>query len=68
MGATIFGLGATRIPNTCYFALSDIEGDTLVVRLDKAGFAVASGAACSSVNPGQSHGRQSYVGTLCGAC
>lgn len=55
MGATIFGLGAVRIPNTCYFALPDIEGDTLVVRLDKAGFAVASGAACSSVNPGQSH-------------
>jgi len=27
----------------------------LVVRLDKAGFAVASGAACSSVNPGRSH-------------
>jgi cysteine desulfurase len=27
----------------------------LVVKLDKVGFAVASGAACSSVNPGQSH-------------
>lgn len=55
MGAVIFGSGAARLPNTCYFALPDIEGDTLVVRLDKAGFAVASGAACSSVNPGQSH-------------
>ncbi len=55
MGATIFGLGAARLPNTCYFALPGIEGDTLVVRLDKAGFAVASGAACSSVTPGQSH-------------
>jgi cysteine desulfurase len=55
MGAEIFGRGAGRIPNTCYFALPDIEGDTLVVRLDKAGFAVASGAACSSVEPGQSH-------------
>ncbi|MDH5553037.1 MAG: cysteine desulfurase [Nitrosomonas sp.] len=55
MDATIFGLGAVRIPNTSYFALPDIEGDTLVVKLDKAGFAVASGAACSSVNPGQSH-------------
>lgn len=55
MGAVIFGLGAPRLPNTCYFALPDIEGDTLVVRLDKAGFAVASGAACSSVNPGRSH-------------
>lgn len=55
MGAVIFGAGVARIPNTCYFALSDIEGDTLVVKLDKAGFAVAAGAACSSVNPGQSH-------------
>ena len=55
MGAVVFGLGALRLPNTCYFALPGIEGDTLVVRLDKMGFAVASGAACSSVNPGQSH-------------
>lgn len=55
MGATVFGLGALRLSNTCYFALPEIEGDTLVVRLDKAGFAVASGAACSSVTPGQSH-------------
>jgi cysteine desulfurase len=55
IGAVIFGGGAARIPNTCYFALPDIEGDTLVVKLDKAGFAVAAGAACSSVNPGQSH-------------
>jgi cysteine desulfurase len=55
MGAVIFGFGASRLPNTCYFALPGIEGDTLVVRLDKAGFAVASGAACSSVNPGRSH-------------
>lgn len=55
MGAEIFGAGAERIPNTTYFALPDVEGDTLVVKLDKMGFAVASGAACSSVNPGQSH-------------
>lgn len=55
IGAVIFGAAAARIPNTCYFALPDIEGDTLVVKLDKAGFAVAAGAACSSVNPGQSH-------------
>ncbi len=46
---------AKAASNTCYFALPGIEGDTLVVRLDKAGFAVASGAACSRVNPGRSH-------------
>lgn len=55
MGAIIFGSSATRLPNTCYFALPGIEGDTLVVRLDQSGFAVASGAACSSMAPGQSH-------------
>ena len=55
MGAIIFGLSASRLPNTCYFALPDIEGETLVICLDKAGFAVASGAACSSVTPGQSY-------------
>lgn len=55
LGATIFGRNAPRLPNTCYFAIPDIEGDTLVVKLDKAGFAVASGAACSSATPGKSH-------------
>lgn len=47
MGAVIFGAEVPRVTNTCYFALPDIEGDTLVVKLDKAGFAVAAGAACS---------------------
>jgi cysteine desulfurase len=51
LGAVIFGADAARIPNTSYFALPGIEGETLVVELDKAGFAVASGAACSSANP-----------------
>ncbi|MDP2707691.1 MAG: cysteine desulfurase family protein [Burkholderiales bacterium] len=51
MGAVIFGAGAPRIPNTSYFTFPGIEGETLVVELDKAGYAVASGAACSSANP-----------------
>jgi len=50
-GATIFGRGAERLPNTAYFALPGIEGETLVAKLDRAGFAVASGAACSSAHP-----------------
>ena len=50
LGATVFGAGAARIPNTSYFALEGIDGETLVVELDKAGFAVASGAACSSAS------------------
>jgi cysteine desulfurase len=51
LGAQIFGRGADRISNTTYFAFSDIDGETLVIELDKAGFAVASGAACSSTSP-----------------
>jgi cysteine desulfurase len=50
LGAVIFGAGAPRIPNTSYFALPGIEGETLVIELDKAGYAVASGAACSSTS------------------
>jgi cysteine desulfurase len=50
LGALIFGQGAPRIPNTTYFAFPNIDGETLVIELDKAGFAVASGAACSSTS------------------
>lgn len=50
MDAVIFGADAPRIPNTSYFAFPGIEGETLVIELDQAGFAVASGAACSSTS------------------
>lgn len=55
MGVTIFGAGATgagatRVPNTSYFALKGIDGEALVIELDKAGYAVAAGAACSSTS------------------
>lgn len=50
LGALVFGTDAERIPNTTYFAFPDIDGETLVIELDKAGFAVASGAACSSTS------------------
>jgi cysteine desulfurase len=55
LGARIFGAAAERLPNTTYFAVPDIDGETLVGKLDRAGFAVASGAACSSANPEPSH-------------
>jgi cysteine desulfurase len=51
MGAVIFGEDAPRVSNTSYFALKGIMGETLVIELDKAGYAVAPGAACSSANP-----------------
>jgi cysteine desulfurase len=54
-GAHIFSAAAGRLPNTVYFALSGLDGETLVAKLDRAGYAVASGAACSSANPEPSH-------------
>ncbi|MEP7084051.1 MAG: aminotransferase class V-fold PLP-dependent enzyme, partial [Betaproteobacteria bacterium] len=53
-GARIFGAGAPRLANTTYFAFPDVEGETLVIQLDTAGFATASGAACSSHHSGPS--------------
>lgn len=55
LGARIFSAGAPRLPNTVFFAVPDIDGETLVGRLDRAGFACASGSACSSANPEPSH-------------
>lgn len=54
-GACIFGAGAARLPNTTFFAFDGIDGETLVGKLDRAGFACASGSACSSANPEPSH-------------
>ncbi|MFA7279001.1 MAG: cysteine desulfurase family protein [Sterolibacterium sp.] len=54
-GAIIFAQMAERLPNTVYFALPDIDGETLVGKLDRAGYAVASGSACSSAQPEPSH-------------
>ena len=55
LGARIFSAAAPRVPNTSFFALAGIDGETLVGKLDRAGFAVASGSACSSANPEPSH-------------
>ncbi len=51
----IFSRNAPRLPNTTFFTLAGIDGETLVAQLDRAGFAVASGSACSSVSPEPSH-------------
>jgi cysteine desulfurase len=53
--ANIFALAAERLPNTVYFSLPGLDGETLVGKLDRAGFAIASGAACSSANLEPSH-------------
>jgi cysteine desulfurase len=57
LGAHIFGVssGNERLPNTSFFAFPEIEGETLVMALDRKGFAVASGSACSSDSTEPSH-------------
>ncbi|ATE59966.1 cysteine desulfurase family protein [Thauera sinica] len=54
-GAKVFSAGAARLPNTSFFAVEGIDGETLVGKLDRAGFACASGSACSSADPEPSH-------------
>jgi cysteine desulfurase len=55
LNAVIFAQTAKRLPNTSFFAFPNIEGETLVTALDKQGFAVASGSACSSDSTEPSH-------------
>ncbi|HQR04735.1 MAG: cysteine desulfurase [Proteobacteria bacterium] len=50
LGARIFSRGAERVANTVYFAIPDIDGETLVGKLDRVGYAVSSGTTCSSAN------------------
>ena len=55
MGVRVFSQGARRLPNTLFFAVPGMDGETLVGQLDRAGYAVASGSACSSADPEPSH-------------
>ena len=55
LNAVMFGQNDLRIPNTSFFAFPNIDGETLVMALDRKGFAVASGSACSSDSDKPSH-------------
>ncbi|MFN3324425.1 MAG: cysteine desulfurase family protein [Bryobacteraceae bacterium] len=45
---TVNGSGAPRVPNTTNLCFDGIEGEAMVIALDLKGFAVSTGAACSS--------------------
>jgi cysteine desulfurase len=47
-GAAVNGAGAPRTPNTANIRFDGLAGDALAMALDLAGFAVSTGAACSS--------------------
>ena len=47
-GVTFAGRGARRLPNTTTVVLPGWKGETQVMQMDLAGFAVSAGSACSS--------------------
>jgi len=53
--ATIFSKGVERLANTSMFSVPGLDGETLLMQLDLAGFALASGSACSSGKRDPSH-------------
>jgi len=44
----VFGKDVPRLPNTSNFAVPHWKGETQVMQMDLAGFAVSAGSACSS--------------------
>jgi cysteine desulfurase len=53
-GLRFIGRGAKRLPNTSCFAVPGWKGETQVMQMDLAGFAVSAGSACSSGKVGAS--------------
>lgn len=51
----VYGQDVARLANTSLFSVPGMDGETLLMQLDLAGFAVASGSACSSGKREPSH-------------
>ncbi|MFT3808848.1 MAG: cysteine desulfurase family protein [Micropepsaceae bacterium] len=51
----VYGAGVARLPNTSMFGLAGVAGETQMMAMDLAGFAISSGAACSSGKMKVSH-------------
>jgi cysteine desulfurase len=51
----IFSENAQRLPNTVQFAINGVNGEMLLMALDRAGIAVSSGSACASGSKAPSH-------------
>lgn len=51
----VVGDPARRVPHLLTFSVLYVDGESLTVELDRAGFAVASGSACSAISETPSH-------------
>lgn len=51
----MFSRQAPRLSNTLFFAVKGVDGATLLQNLDRAGYAISSGAACDSALAEPSH-------------
>ena len=54
-GVTVFSARAERLLNTVQFSVQGIDGEALLMQLDRKGFAVSSGSACDSGRTEPSH-------------
>lgn len=54
-GVKVNGEGASRIPGTLNICIEGIEGESLLLLLDRAGIAASSGSACTSGSLDPSH-------------
>jgi cysteine desulfurase len=52
---TIFAKDAPRLPNTTLFGIDDIDGETVLLKLDQKRICVSSGSACASRETTPSH-------------
>lgn len=53
--AILYSADVERVANTSMFSIPGFDGETLLMQLDLAGFAIASGSACSSGKRDPSH-------------
>ena len=65
----IFGRNAPRLPNTTAFAIPGWKGETQVMQMDLAGYAISAGSACSSgkVRSGRVLKAMGYDDTVAGS-